>query len=288
MKIDRRARLKEIFVDTMDQVSKNMTLSAATKTSISNTKFYAPEDYPSFEEKESALQNISVTNHSTFAAAKKMHEAYPDKRIAVLNFASATNPGGGVVNGSSAQEEALCRCSTLYPTLSHHTMWNQYYLPNREEHNVLHNDACIYSPDVVVFKSDSPFPEMMPSYEWFSVDVISCAAPNLRRVVSNQYNTESGEAVNIRPEDLYQLHLKRARHILTIAAANKADIIILGAFGCGAFENDPVIVSEAMITAASEFTKCFDTIEFAVYCRPYETKNYQAFLDAQDRRISFD
>lgn len=288
MKIDKRARLKEIFSDTMDQISKNMTLSAATKISISNTRFYAAEDYPSFEKKESSLQKVTVTKHSTFEAAKKLHESYPDKRIAVLNFASATNPGGGVVNGSSAQEEALCRCSTLYPTLTHHTMWTQYYLPNREEHNVLHNDACIYSPDIVVFKNDSAFPQMMPSHEWFSVDVISCAAPNLRRVVSNQYNTESGEAVKIKPEDLYQLHLKRARHILTIAAANKVDIIILGAFGCGAFENDPVIVSEAMFKAADEFTECFDLIEFAVYCRPYETKNYQAFLDARDRRINLD
>lgn len=288
MAMNRKDRLKAIFEDTMRQIKNNLTLNEATQESIRSTRFYSADDYPLYEKQVSAKGEIIVTRHSTFEAAKKLHERYPDKKIAVLNFASATNPGGGVVNGSSAQEEALCRCSTLYPTLSQKAMWNQYYLMNRAEHNALHNDACIYSPDIVVFKTADAFPETLPSKEWFSVDVISCAAPNLRKVVSNAYNPESGKAVQIEPEELYDLHLKRAKHIMTIAAANGVDMLVLGAFGCGAFCNDPNIVSEALFSAADEFVKCFDMIEFAVYCRPYETENYEAFLNARDRRITFD
>lgn len=78
----------------------------------------------------------------TLEAAK----AYTGKKVCVLNFASATNPGGGVTRGSSAQEEAICRCSTLYPCLNNAKMWNAFYVPHRHERNPLHNDDCIYTP----------------------------------------------------------------------------------------------------------------------------------------------
>ena len=221
---------------------------------------------------------VTVSRHSTFEAARKLHQKYPAKRIAVLNFASAVNPGGGVTLGASAQEEALCRCSTLYPTLNQKPMWEQFYNLNRTEKNVLHSDACIYSPDVIVFKSDASIPQMLPTHEWFAVDVISCAAPNLRNVVSNAYNVESGDAVAVTSDELYQIHLKRARHIMTVAAANQTDMLVLGAFGCGAFANDPHVVAKAMFDALKEFGGCFDLVEFAIYCRSYETENYDAFM----------
>ena len=225
-----------------------------------------------------------MTRHTTFNAARELHKFYPGKKIAVLNFASATNPGGGVTRGSSAQEESLCRCSTLYPTLTQSSMWNQFYLVNRANKNVLHTDACIYSPNIIVFKDDSYIPRMLPSKDWFSVDVISCAAPNLRNVVSNAYNTESGEAVQISPDELNMLHKRRAKHILAVAAANKVDILVLGAFGCGAFANDPRIVADATFEVLEEFISYFDVVEFAIYCRKYETENFEAFMQAYERK----
>lgn len=122
----------------------------------------------------------------------RLAKKYPGKRITVLNFASATNPGGGVAHGSSAQEESLCRCSTLYPTLDRRFLWQEYYNVNRASANVMHTDACIYSPGVVICKTDADFPERMPHAYWISVDVISCAAPNLRNTPANLYNPESG------------------------------------------------------------------------------------------------
>ena len=125
---------------------------------------------------------------------------------------------------------------------------------------------------------------MMPPKEWFSVDVISCAAPNLRNVVSNAYNPESGKAVHISPSELNLLHRQRAKHILTVAAANEVNILVLGAFGCGAFANDPRVVADATFEALDEFIKYFDVVEFAIYCRKFETENYDAFLQTYERK----
>lgn len=58
-----------------------------------------------------------------------------------MNFASAVNPGGGVRSGSSAQEESLCRYSTLYPTLNQQFLWKKYYEVNRQANDPLHTDA---------------------------------------------------------------------------------------------------------------------------------------------------
>ena len=65
--------------------------------------------------------------------------------------------------------------------------------------------------------------------------------------------------------------------MLTCAAAKKADILVLGAFGCGAFQNDPEVVARAFKTALQEFPKVFEQIEFAVYCPPGGSRNYDVF-----------
>ena len=77
--------------------------------------------------------------------------------------------------------------------------------------------------------------------------------------------------------ELFGYHVKRAIHMLTVAAAKQADILVLGAFGCGAFQNDPEVVAKAYKTAIAEFPKVFDSVEFAVYCSPGNERNYEAF-----------
>ena len=71
--------------------------------------------------------------------------------------------------------------------------------------------------------------------------------------------------------------MRASAAILCVAAAHGAEILILGAFGCGAFQNDPEAVAAAYRDALAEYGKYFDEIEFAVYCRGYETGNYDAF-----------
>ena len=86
--------------------------------------------------------------------------------------------------------------------------------------------------------------------------------------------------------ELFGYHVKRAIHMLTVAAAKKADILVLGAFGCGAFHNDPDVVANAYKTALSVFPKVFEHIEFAVYCPPNDSSNYEAFYKHLDCRYN--
>ena len=107
--------------------------------------------------------------------------------------------------------------------------------------------------------------------------MITCAAPNLRQRPGNMYNLDQSAPVVVSPEELLALHKSRARHILTVAASKGVDAIVLGAFGCGAFQNDPTVVAEAYKSVLQEFNGYFSLIEFAIYCRPRETANYDAF-----------
>lgn len=86
----------------------------------------------------------------------------------------------------------------------------------------------------------------MEEKDWYQVDVLTCAAPNLRNAPSNFMNPCAGdEPADIAEDALYKLHLKRIEKLFRVAAANKAEVLILGAFGCGAFCNPPEIVAKA-------------------------------------------
>lgn len=220
---------------------------------------------------------VIVTDRKTFETAMELIGKHPGKKTAVLNFASATRPGGGVKQGSRAQEESLCRCSTLYPTLDRKWLYDEYYTVNRNRGDVRYSDACIYSPGVIICKTDDDIPVRMEEKDWKRVDVISCAAPNLRANPSNKYNPSAGKPMTLSDQALYELHLKRAGHIFRVAAANHVDMLVLGAFGCGAFENDPQVVAKAYRHVTEEFREYFDVIAYAVYCTPRDRKNYDAF-----------
>ncbi len=265
-----------IFVDTLRRCSEDPELKEAVTEMCAGTRLYGADDYPTLSREKSRAGRITVTQHRTFEAAMLLKREAPDKKTAVLNFASAVNPGGGVKYGAMAQEECLCRCSTLYLSLDTPQMWDNYYSVNRAMNDVRHTDACIYSPDVVVFKTDERAPQPMERKDRFTVDVITCAAPNLRDVPA-VYDTETGGYVRMGPDKLYELHLKRARHIFHIAAANGVDMIVPGAFGCGAFRNDPNIVAKAYKAALEEYAKYFDIVEFAVFCGRSDTGNYDTF-----------
>lgn len=167
-------------------------------------------------------------------------------------------------NGSTAQEECLCRCSTLCPVLDQPRLRDAYYQPNRDAGNPLATDALVYTPDIVVFKSDMRYPKLMPQDEWRTVDVITCAAPNLRDNPYNRYNPQSGRPARIGADQLTAIHVSRARHILTVAAAKGVDVMVMGAFGCGAFQNDPQVVATTVQQVAQECRERFDAIDFII------------------------
>lgn len=267
-----------IFNDTEAFCRENKRLAAAIGDTIANTTLYRAGEVPEIPEGRFSDTEISVTKQRSFEAAKELREKYPESRIAVHNFASATNPGGGVTRGSSAQEESLCRCSTLYPTLNTKFLFEEYYSFHRKRNDARYTDAVIYTPDIVVFKNDFGRMERLPESEWISVDVITCAAPNLREKPSNPMNPDGGTtALKLSQSELLDIHKVRARKMLSCAAANGAEVVVLGAFGCGAFRNDPFVVSRAYKEVLPEFKGHFREIRFAVYCPPADSTNFNAF-----------
>ena len=269
----RRLRLARVFADTMKMIEENAVLSEAVKSSQSRTKFYAAGLLDVPHSGGSRSMKVSVTANRSFQAARELVARNPGKRVAVLNFASATNPGGGVVDGSSAQEESLCRCSTLYPALDCKWLREKYYSFHWNRHDRLYTDACIYTPDVKIIKSDVDNPERLPQDEWVNVDVITCAAPNLRHMAAGEVPS---------PSELERLHLERGRKILNVALENGVDCLVLGAFGCGAFRNDPQVVAGAYADLMAEYGGAFDEIEYAVFYWGDEVTNYKTFKNALD------
>lgn len=273
--MDRREMNRSIFQDTERMCKTDAELSAVTKISVANQRFIAEaEVIPTPELNIYKNANVVVSKKRSYEAAK----VYKGNHVAVHNFASATNPGGGVVNGAGAQEECLCRCSNLYFCLNTPDMWGMFYTPHRAAHDPIHNDDIIYTPDIVVFKTDTDRPELMERDDWYIVDVITCAAPNLRENPSNRYNSGDGtRAVTPSNRELQVIHEKRLRRILDSAVINHADTVILGAFGCGAFCNEPQVVATAAANVVRDYMYAFKNIEFAVYCRPSDDSNYRVF-----------
>ena len=269
----------EIFEDTQRLYSSNERLISAIKHSSAMQQCFEGNVSYWYGSENRIYQKparIVLSPKRTLEAAAPY--AYAGKKVCVLNFASATNPGGGVIKGSSAQEEAICRCSTLYPNLKAERVWEKFYAPHRRARDPLHNDDCIYTPGVVVFKSDVDYPQLLPEEKWYPVNVLTCAAPNLRERPSNEMNAgDVDAAAHISREDLQALHEKRMRRVLEIAWAKGNEVVILGAFGCGAFRNPPAVVAQAMKTVVQEYRMRFETIEFAVYCGAQYDTNYRVF-----------
>lgn len=266
-----------VFEDTSKFVKNNKKLMENTKLIIANQKVYLEDDALPTVEKDIYQQaaKVIVSQKRSFEAAMR----YVGSNVAVLNFASANNPGGGVTKGSSAQEEALCRCSNLYFALIDGKVFQKFYLNHRLYGNPLHNDDIIYSPGVTVFKSDAANPSLLPESQWENVDVITCAAPNLRVKPSNRMNLHEGKFININNADLQSLHEKRLRRILDVSILNGADTVILGAFGCGAFQNPPAVVARAAKNVIADYLYAFKNIEFAIYCGPRDESNYKIFKE---------
>ena len=275
--IDRRTKNAEIFRDTERRYTTNQALVQAIQESTQAQVFISEStavSVPAPNKTEKA--KVIVSGKRSLEAAESY--AKQGKKVCVLNFASATNPGGGVANGSSAQEEAICRCTTLFPCLNTDNMWNVFYSPHRKKADPLYNNDCIYTPNVTVFKSDINFPEPIHKEDWWNVNIITCAAPNLRERPSNAMNPHAGDkAAKITPFELEKLLTSRIRRIFEIAVANGNEVLILGAFGCGAFRNPPELVAKVFNKVMRDFLCYFDTIEYAVYHTEREVANYEAF-----------
>lgn len=268
-----------VFEDTMRRIKETPVLSYKVEDSLRLQMYinYPVNEMPAMFEDEPDCP-VMVSRERTIDCALRWLRANPTFNVTVLNFASATRPGGGVTSGSSAQEECICRCTTLYPCLNSPEANEKFYEPHRQNLGPLHNDNIIITPCVAIIKNDDN--ELLDMTAPHDINVITCAAPNLREKNVTAFNTEREPAPDISPDELKALHVSRARNILRAAVVTGTDVIILGAFGCGAFRNDPEVVAAAYKEVIPEFRKHFRAIQFAVYCKDSDTKNYVAFKNA--------
>lgn len=244
-----RQQLITCFEDTVrlsqEGPLKEQTANAAASSAVYRENFVSSRLY--------AVSDpvIRVVEGTSFAVAK---ENLRFGRVAVLNFANPHYPGGGVRRGAMAQEECLCRSSNLYACLSSEQVFEDYYKFNREQTDHFFSDRLIYTKNVTVFKDDSPVPRLMTPEDWFQVDVITCAAPYLEK---RRYTNSAA---------LEELLQKRIRNMLEAAIENEAEVLILGAFGCGAFKNPPEVVARAFRRVLGErrYHSAFKRIIFAI------------------------
>ena len=167
---------------------------------------------------------------------------FTEGKVAALNFASYKNPGGRFMDGSSAQEECLCMESTLYPVLLAHS---DYYAYNYTLlNNSLYTNAAIYSEDILFKRGDVSV----------KCDIITCAAPNFRAAKSYH---------RVSPTDNYRELKSRIEFMFKVAAFHKVETLILGAWGCGVFGQDPKVVAELMQNTL-EYYPYFKKVIFAI------------------------
>jgi uncharacterized protein (TIGR02452 family) len=273
----KREKCSNIFKDTYDKCEKNTILRESIEKSIKLTKFYF-EDHK-FDLKDKTIKskeyNIIITPERTLEAVQKYYISKDKKRkTGVLNFASAKKPGGGVWTGASSQEESLCRASTLYPCLITEFLKDNYYSYHIKKKSD-NTNRIIYIPDILVFKSDNNvFSEMLNEKDWYNIDVITCSAHNQR-------------AYKVEYEKLKEINYYKIKAIIECAVENNVDNLILGAYGCGAFGNDPQLVSEAFrkILIDEEYYKYFENVHFAIFTTLNDTKNLNEFKIAFEKYI---
>ena len=245
---------RNVMLDTLHQYETVPELVEAVKNSISLQYMVAQEDAVDVAPVESSNTQYVVSGKRSFEAAKGYH----GKKVAVLNFANNHSIGGAPFS-AGAQEEPLCRCSTLLPCLQ--AMKETFYerhirLYDEGKLDYMGNDDIIYTTDVIVFKTDERtdpvWPQMMPREDWYKVDVITCAAPELW-------------FGHRRPEDYEAQITRRIKRILDVAANAGAEVLILGKWGCGAFRNPIDVVARAFRTLLKNYN--FEIVEFALATR---------------------
>ncbi|KAF8901078.1 hypothetical protein CPB84DRAFT_1815307 [Gymnopilus junonius] len=280
----RRNDLKRIAEETLQVIDVDgmypykgvdQELRPRLKEAIRGTKFYPPDSPVALwattkldPSRTPSPAHISVLNVSTLDAARLLQNAYKNNPrehglvTGLLNFASATKPGGGFKNGAEAQEESIARSSTLYPTLVSKEGSKFYKLHKAESAQnsaAYYSHAIIYSPKVTVFRDD----DGVWTYP-FEVDVLSCAAVNageLRKSLDGPIT--SGLEVFIEKE-----MTERMGRILYVFEQHGIRNLVLGTFGTGVFRNNVATVAriwaQLLITADARFKDSFDRIIFAV------------------------
>lgn len=269
-------KAKRIAEETMQAIhdlkyktpsGRNISLDKVVQPAIRQSKLYKPDWQEKVSVKINNSPKISVTRESTLEAACRLED--DETKVCVLNFASAYYPGGAFLSGAIAQEESLARSSALYHTLIEHP---EYYEMNKRaenDHDGFYTNYVIYSPDVPVIKNDRG--------EWledlYTMCVVTSPAPNYSSFMSSIKN--DADPSEEEKSEFNTVFYNRMIHVLKIMAHNGHKVIVLGAWGCGVFGNDPWNVAKMFQKALKE-CPYFDDVVFAIYASP-DSETYKAF-----------
>ena len=236
---------------------RDISLAAELRDCLENTRCYTPEQLDALRKQVRAQPaaftqtRLEVSGETTLEAAARLAGSGDFARLGVLNFASAKSPGGGFLGGAQAQEESLARSSGLYQSL---LACRAYYEFHRSHPSCLYSDHMIFSPGCPVFRTDDGALLERP----YRVDFITSPAPNAGAIRRN----EPSSVGKIKP-----ILRQRSGKLLSLAAFHRCDALILGAWGCGVFQNDPAMVADAFfdhLKPETAFQGRFRLVLFAV------------------------
>ncbi|MGW6445444.1 TIGR02452 family protein [Lentzea sp. NPDC055074] len=256
------ARLRAIAHDTVAIAERGSystpagEVTIAVTPAVEGTRLHLPDEVLSLP-LEVGEARVDVTNESTLDATRRL-----GGDVAALNFASARNAGGGFLNGAQAQEESIARGSAIYPSLR---AAGEFYAYHRAHESLLYSDRVIYSPRVPVFKDDRG--ALLPRP--YEVSFLTAAAPNRSAILRSQPE---------RADDIPLALLRRAIRVLHVAASHGHRRLVLGAWGCGVFGNDPATVARIFGLALRD-NRYFDHVVFAVLDGQKGTPTLGAFTD---------
>ncbi|KIK95763.1 hypothetical protein PAXRUDRAFT_32794 [Paxillus rubicundulus Ve08.2h10] len=266
--------LKALEAGSITSAGISYDLAANIRFSNHNTRYYPPNDnfistWSSNAPKSSthALPKISILDISTLDGARLLHDKLSSRstsygRIAVLNFASATRPGGGFLGGAQAQEESIARSSTLYPSLMTDVAQQFYQLHGRDRKGGFYYHAMVYTPSVVVVRNDGG--------DWvspFEIDVLTSAAVNAGDVRSKNNKGERINSAELESK-INTTMMERMARVLFLMEQQGAKNIVLGSFGTGVFRNNVEVVAriwaDLLTGQGARYKHSFDRVVFAI------------------------
>jgi uncharacterized protein (TIGR02452 family) len=231
-------------------------LDREVQQAVKGTVLYPPEVNPQALIECLYDTHIEVCNESTLAAAHRLVRL--GQNPVALNFASAKNPGGGFLSGARAQEESIARASALYPCLKGKPMYGYH----RRLRDFLYTDYAIYSPFVPVFRDDDDTLLEEP----YLASIITAPAVN------------AGALERSRQDEVLPAMQRRIDKVLHIGIEHGHASIVLGAWGCGVFKNDPIAIARLFKEALQgRFRRAYQTVVFAVLNTSRKRDTLQAF-----------
>lgn len=245
--------------------------------------------------KQQHRTQVTVVDKDSFSTAQEQKT-----NALVLDMANKRMTAGGVTKGSRAQEEDLCRCSTLYKGLE---LWSRSATAARDKGRLeyiqpIPEFGSMYVPGVTVIR-DPATKKLLDQKNYFEVDVVAMAGydlgkPNLLEGQLQSAYYASRKAYDSGKKDAFAPFFRvfkdamkeKIRHLLDVAIYTKHDNLVLGALSCGAFrlrEEQPGetarVVAEAYKEVLQENIYCqaFKSITFAVLSDKQQNNNFDIF-----------